>query len=83
MADVEMAKVAAYVAAGFCMGVGALGPALGQGMVGSKACESIGKQPESANLLTKTMVLALAFIESTSIYCLVIALMLIFFVGSK
>ena len=67
----------------FVWALGALGPALGQGLVGSKACESIGKQPESANLVTKTMVLALAFIESTSIYCLVIALMLIFFVGSK
>lgn len=81
MADFETAKVAAYVAAGFCMGIGSIGPALGQGFVGSKACESIGKQPECANLVTKTMVLALAFIESTSIYCLVIALMLIFFVG--
>lgn len=81
MENFEFAKLAAYAAAGICMGVGALGPALGQGMVGAKACESIGKQPETANLITRTMVLALAFIESTSIYCLVISLVLLLYGG--
>lgn len=81
MADVEWAKVAAYVAAGVCMGIGTLGPALGQGMIGSKACESIGKKPESAGSVTRTMVLALAFVESTAIYALVVSLVLLIFLG--
>lgn len=81
MVDVEWAKVAAYVAAGICMGIGTLGPALGQGMIGSRACESIGKKPEASGLITRTMVLALAFVESTAIYALVVSLVLLFFVG--
>ncbi len=77
----ELAKVAAYIAAGMCMGIGSLGPALGQGMIGAKACESIGKKPEASGLITRTMVLALAFVESSAIYALVVALVLLFFVG--
>ena len=42
MADVELTKAAAYIGAGACMGIGTLGPALGLGIIGGKACESIG-----------------------------------------
>jgi len=81
MAEVEYAKVAAYVAAGICMGIGTLGPALGLGFIGGKACESIGKRPESAGTITRTMVLALAFAEATAIYAFTVSLMLLFYVG--
>jgi F-type H+-transporting ATPase subunit c len=81
MADVEMAKVAAYVAAGACMGIGTVGPALGLGFIGGRACESIGKRPESAGMVIRTMVFALAFVESTAIYALLVSLMLLFYVG--
>lgn len=81
MADVAWTQIAAYVAAGVCMGIGTIGPALGQGMIGARACESIGKKPECAGLVRTTMVLALAFVESTAIYALVVSLVLIFFVG--
>jgi F-type H+-transporting ATPase subunit c len=81
MADVEMAKVAAYIAAGACMGIGTIGPALGLGFIGGKACESIGKKPESAGMIMRTMVLALAFVESTAIYALLVSLLLLVFVG--
>lgn len=81
MADVEWVKVAIYVSAGLCMGIGTLGPSLGQGFIGGKACESIGKKPEAAGIVTRTMVIALAFVESTAIYALLIALLLIFVVG--
>jgi F-type H+-transporting ATPase subunit c len=77
---INWVKVAACIAAGFCMGIGAIGPSLGQGFVGGKACESIGKRPESAGLITRTMVVALAFVESSSIYALLIALVLLFIV---
>lgn len=81
MADVELAKVAAYVAAGVCMGVGTLGPALGMGFIGGKACESIGKKPESAGVISRTMFMALVAVESTAIYALLVALVLLFYVG--
>ena len=81
MADVELAKVAAYIAAGVCMGIGTLGPALGMGLIGGKACESIGKKPESAGVIGRTMFTAIVFVESTAIYALLVSLMLLFYVG--
>jgi F-type H+-transporting ATPase subunit c len=79
--EVEWVKVAAYVSAGICMGIGAFGPALGQGFIGGKACESIGKRPENANVVMRTMIVALAFVESTAIYALLVSLILMFYVG--
>ena len=78
---VNWVKVAACIAAGICMGIGSLGPSLGQGFIGGKACESIGKRPESAGLITRTMVVALAFAESSAIYALLVALVLMFVVA--
>lgn len=77
MAELEFIKVAAYVAAGVCMGVGTIGPALGLGFIGGKACESVGAKPESAGIIIRTMVLALAFVESVAVYALLISLMLL------
>lgn len=73
-----MAHAAAFLGAGICMGIGALGPGLGEGYVGGKACEAIGRAPEHANLITRTMLIGQAVSESTGIYSLVVALLLIF-----
>jgi len=81
MVEVEWVKVAAYVSAGICMGIGTLGPSLGQGFIGGKACESIGKKPENSNVVVRTMIVALAFVESTAIYALLVSLILMFYVG--
>ena len=62
------------------MGIGSIGPGVGEGFVGGKACEGIARQPEAAGLLTRTMLIADAVAESTGIYSLVIALLLIFVV---
>ena len=75
---IYFAKAAAYIGAGFAMAIGSVGPALGQGMIGKKACEAIGKYPESGNKIRLTMILAMAFVESAAIYALLIALLLIF-----
>ncbi|MBL4587934.1 ATP synthase F0 subunit C [Candidatus Babeliales bacterium] len=75
---VDWVKVASYCAAGFCMGIGTIGPALGQGMIGAKACENLAKRPESANIISRTMMIAMVFVESAAIYALVIALLLVF-----
>ena len=79
--EIEWVKVAAYVAAGICMGIGTLGPSLGQGFIGGKACESIGKKPESSNVIVRTMIVSLAFVESTAIYALLVSIILLFYVG--
>ena len=67
------AKAAGFIGAALAMGIGSIGPALGQGLVGTKACESIGRNPESANKVRNTMIIALGMIESSAVYCLVIA----------
>jgi len=76
----DIAKAAAFLGAGIAMGIGAIGPGVGEGIVGGKACEAIGKNPQEAGLLTRTMLVAQAVSESTGIYSLVIALLLLFVV---
>lgn len=71
-------KAASCIAAALAVGIGTLGPALAQGMVASRACESIGKYPESAGAVRTTMLVALGFIETLSIYATLIAGALIF-----
>ncbi|MEA1971723.1 MAG: ATP synthase F0 subunit C [Candidatus Cloacimonadota bacterium] len=71
-------KAAALLGAGISMGIGALGPGIGEGFVAGKACEGIARSPENATLLTRTMLIGQAVSESTGIYSLVIALLLIF-----
>lgn len=71
------AKAAAYFGAALAIGLGTLGPALGQGAVGSKACESIGKNPEGADSIKVAMFAALIAIETSAIYALLIAAALI------
>ncbi|MBE5818093.1 MAG: ATP synthase F0 subunit C [Clostridiales bacterium] len=64
--------------AGLCMGIGAIGPGIGEGNAVSKACEAIGRQPESKSAVTSTMIMGCAIAETTGIYSLVIAILLIF-----
>jgi F-type H+-transporting ATPase subunit c len=66
------------IGAGVCMGFGAIGPGMGQGFAGGKACEAIGRAPEQAGLLTRTMLIGQAVSESTGIYSLVVALLILF-----
>jgi F-type H+-transporting ATPase subunit c len=70
----------ALLGAGLAMGLGAIGPGVGEGFAAGKACEAIGRKPEEAVLLSKIMVLGQAISESTGIYSLVIALLLLFVV---
>ncbi|MBN2719857.1 MAG: ATP synthase F0 subunit C [Proteobacteria bacterium] len=76
----QLIRAAALLGAGFCMGLGAIGPGIGEGFCAGKACEAIGRNPTNAGLLTRTMLVGQAVSESTGIYSLVIALLLIFVV---
>ena len=76
-------KAAALLGAGICMGAGAIGPGIGEGFVGGKACEGIARQPELQGVITRTMLIADAIAETTGIYALIISLLLIFVVSPK
>jgi F-type H+-transporting ATPase subunit c len=68
----------ALLGAGISAGFGAIGPGIGTGFTGSKAVDGISRNPAAGPLLTRTMLLGQAVAQSTSIYSLVIALLLIF-----
>ena len=61
-----------------CAMIAGLGPGIGEGFTAGKACEAIGRQPEAQSIVTRTMIVGCAIAESTGIYSLVIALILIF-----
>ena len=66
------------ITAGFTIAVGSIGPALGEARAAAEALRAIAQQPDEANTITRTLFVAMALIESTAIYALVIALILIF-----
>ena len=66
------------IGAGLCMGIGAIGPAIGEGNAVGKALEGMARQPEAAGDLRTNMILGCAITETTGIYSLVIALLIMF-----
>lgn len=64
------------IGAGLGIGIAALGCGMGQGKLGASAMESIGRNPNSTNQLFVPMIIGLAFIESLTLYALVIAFIL-------
>ncbi len=72
------AESAKLLAAGLCMGLGAIGPGLGEGMVGSHAMDAMARNPKMADKIFTNMIVAIALAESTGIYSLVVALIILF-----
>jgi F-type H+-transporting ATPase subunit c len=64
--------------AGLAVAIGSIGPALGEGRALATALEAISRQPDSADAITRTLFVGMAMVESTAIYALVIALVLLF-----
>lgn len=78
---IEMISI---LAAAFAVSFGAIGPALAEGRAVAAALDAIARQPDAANTVSRTLFVGLAMIETTAIYCLVIALLVLFanpFVG--
>jgi len=73
--DKEAAKL---IATAIAMGFGAIGPGIGIGLIGSKAAEAVGRNPEAASKVQTIAILAIAFAEAVAIYALVVALILKF-----
>jgi F-type H+-transporting ATPase subunit c len=66
------------IVAGFTIAIGSIGPALGEGRALAQALSAMAQQPDESDAITRTLFVGLAMIESTAIYCFVIALIVIF-----
>ena len=78
MDSLTLVAVASIVASGLCIGIGAIGPALGEGRALAQALGSIAQQPDETNTITRTLFVGMAMVESTAIYCFVVTMILIF-----
>jgi F-type H+-transporting ATPase subunit c len=78
MDSLTFIAVASIISAGLCIGIGAIGPALGEGRALAQALSSIAQQPDETNTITRTLFVGLAMVESTAIYCFVVSMILIF-----
>ena len=74
----SITSAASVVAAGLAVGLAAIGPGIGQGSASQGAVEGIARQPEAEGKIRGTLLLSLAFMESLTIYGLVVALVLLF-----
>ena len=61
-----------------CAMIAGIGPGIGEGNAVAKACEAIGRQPECKGDVTSTMLMGCAIAETTGLYALVIAILLLF-----
>ncbi len=73
-----LVKLGQAIGAGLCMGIGAIGPAIGEGNAVSHALEGMARQPEMAGTLRTNMIMGCAITETTGIYSLLIAFMILF-----
>lgn len=62
------------LAKGLAIGLGAIGPGIGIGLIGAKAVEAVGRNPEAASVVRTMTILTIGFCEAVVIYALVIAL---------
>lgn len=74
-------KAGCAIGAGICMGIGAVGPGIGEGNAVGKALEGMARQPEAAGTLRSTMIMGCAIAETTGIYSLLISFLILFAVN--
>ena len=78
MSDLGMIGAVSIIVAGLTMAIGSIAPAVGEARAVVQALSSIAQQPDEAGTITRTLFVGLAMIESTAIYCFVVAMILIF-----
>ena len=71
-------QLASIITAGLTMAIGSIGPALGEARALAQALASIAQQPDETASITRTLFVGMAMVESTAIYCLVVAMILLF-----
>jgi len=71
-------EMVAVIVAGATMAIGSIGPALGEARAAAAAFEALARQPDLASTITRTLLVSMALIETTAIYCLVVSMLLLF-----
>ncbi|MBU6489567.1 MAG: F0F1 ATP synthase subunit C [Burkholderiales bacterium] len=71
-------QLISIAAAAIAVSFGAIGPALAEGRAVAAAMDALARQPESAGTISRTLFVGLAMIETMAIYCLVVALLVLF-----
>jgi F-type H+-transporting ATPase subunit c len=66
------------LAAAIAIGLGAIGPGVGIGLLAGPAMSAMGRNPDAAGLIRTNMILAIVFTEAIAIYALVVALIILF-----
>ncbi len=78
MDSMTIIAIVSIITAGFAITIGTMAPAFGEGKAVSTALTSLAQQPDASSTITRTLFVGLAMIESTAIYCFVVAMILIF-----
>ena len=78
MDAVTLIGMGSVITAGLTIGIGAIGPALGEGRAVAQGLASIAQQPDESKTITRTLFVGLAMIESTAIYAFVVSMILLF-----
>lgn len=73
--DIEAAKL---IAMGLAAGLGVLGPGIGVGLIGGRAMDAIGRNPEASDKVVSNMILAIVFAEALGILALVVSFIIRF-----
>ena len=78
MESISIIGMASIVTAGLTIAIGSIGPAFGEARAVAQALSAIAQQPDESGTITRTLFVGLAMIESTAIYCFVVAMILLF-----
>jgi F-type H+-transporting ATPase subunit c len=78
MSELSLVALVSILTAGLTVAIGSFGAALGEGRAAAAAMSAIAQQPDAAPTLSRTLFVSLAMVESSGIYCFVVALILIF-----
>ena len=78
MLTIGFVKICSVLGAGLAMGLGAIGSAIGEGMIAMKAVEALGRQPNASGKIVRIMIISQAVTETAAIFALVVSLLLLF-----
>ena len=78
MDSISLIGMVSVITAGLTIAIGSIGPAFGEARAVAQALTAIAQQPDESATITRTLFVGLAMIESTAIYCFVVAMILIF-----
>lgn len=78
MDSLSLVAMVSIVTAGLTLAIGSIGPAFGEARAVAQALAALAQQPDEGPTITRTLFVGLAMIESTAIYCFVLAMILVF-----